>query len=89
LGVLALQGDVEEHEHAFRRAAEELGISIEVVRVKRLEQLNDLRAMAISGGESAVIGLLAGRTELLNALRKRIIDGLPTLGTCACANIHG
>ncbi|MCC6021373.1 MAG: pyridoxal 5'-phosphate synthase glutaminase subunit PdxT [Thermoproteaceae archaeon] len=85
VGVLALQGDVEEHEWAFRKAAEELGVSVRVVRVKRAAELKGLDALAIPGGESTTIGLLAARAGLLDALRDAILGGLPTLGTCAGA----
>jgi len=85
VGVLALQGDVEEHEYAFKAAAKELGLTIEVVKVKRPEQLSDIKAIVIPGGESTTIGSLANRVKLLDVLRERIIDGLPTLGTCAGA----
>ncbi len=84
-GVLALQGDVEEHIYAFRRAAEELGLSVEVVQVKRPGQLGEVDALAIPGGESTTIGALARRAGLLEPLREAIRGGLPTLGTCAGA----
>jgi len=84
-GVLALQGDVEEHAYAFRRAAEELGLSVEVVEVKRPEQLGNVDVLAIPGGESTTIGVLAKRASLLEPLREAVRGGLPTLGTCAGA----
>ena len=85
VGVLALQGDVEEHERAFRAAAEELGVGVEVVRVKEAGQLRDIKALAIPGGESTAIGSLARRVRLLDELKGAIEGGLPTLGTCAGA----
>ncbi|KUO87238.1 MAG: pyridoxal 5'-phosphate synthase glutaminase subunit PdxT [Thermoproteus sp.] len=83
VGVLALQGDVEEHEQAFRKAGEELGVGVDVVKVKEGRQLGDLKALAIPGGESTAIGLLARR--YLEKLRDAVAGGLPTLGTCAGA----
>ncbi|WP_052885872.1 pyridoxal 5'-phosphate synthase glutaminase subunit PdxT [Vulcanisaeta distributa] len=85
VGVLALQGDVEEHEYAIKRASEELGINVDIIRVKKTEQLSDLSALVIPGGESTTIGSLARRVGLLDRLRDSIINGLPTLGTCAGA----
>jgi 5'-phosphate synthase pdxT subunit len=84
-GVLALQGDVEEHREAFRRAAEELGVSLEVVYVKRPAQLKEVNVLAVPGGESTTIGILAKRAGLLEPLRDVVKSGLPTLGTCAGA----
>lgn len=84
-GVLALQGDVEEHIQAFKKAAQELGISIEVIQVKKPQDLREIATLAIPGGESTTIGALAKRTGLLDVLRDAIKEGLPTLGTCAGA----
>ncbi len=83
VGVLALQGDVEEHKEAFLKAGRELGVDVELVEVKKPQHLDGLRAIAIPGGESTTIGILAKRTGLLDALKSKIEDGLPTLGTCA------
>lgn len=85
VGILALQGDVEEHEYAVKRAAEELGVNVGVTRVKRIEHLDGLGALIIPGGESTTIGSLARRNGLIDRLRDLIINGLPTLGTCAGA----
>lgn len=84
-GVLALQGDVEEHGEAFRRAAGELGVSLEVVYVKKPAQLKEVDVLAIPGGESTTIGVLARRVGLLKPLRDAVKSGLPILGTCAGA----
>jgi 5'-phosphate synthase pdxT subunit len=40
-------------------------------------------ALIIPGGESTVMGSLSSVKGILPALRERISDGLPTLGTCA------
>ncbi|MGC9178874.1 MAG: pyridoxal 5'-phosphate synthase glutaminase subunit PdxT [Vulcanisaeta sp.] len=85
VGILALQGDIEEHEYAIKKAAEELGINVDVIRVKRVEHLDGLNALIMPGGESTTIGSLARRNDLINRLREAIINGLPTLGTCAGA----
>lgn len=82
---MALQGDVEEHERAFKKAAAELGFGIDVVKVKEAGQLRDVKALAIPGGESTAIGLLAKRTHLLEELKNAVEGGLPVLGTCAGA----
>jgi 5'-phosphate synthase pdxT subunit len=84
-GILALQGDVEEHREAFRKAAEELGVSVDVVYVKKPAQLKEVDVLAIPGGESTTIGILAKRAGLLEPLRDAVKSGLPTLGTCAGA----
>ncbi|PSN89933.1 pyridoxal 5'-phosphate synthase glutaminase subunit PdxT [Candidatus Marsarchaeota G2 archaeon OSP_D] len=83
LGVLGLQGDVEEHVEAWERAADVLGIQADVVIVKQPNQLEGLTAISIPGGESTVIGSLAENSKLLEKLKEGVLNGLPALGTCA------
>jgi 5'-phosphate synthase pdxT subunit len=75
--VLALQGDVREH------AAAATAAGAEPVLVRFPEELADLDALVIPGGESTTIGKLADRYGLVEPLRRAIGSGLPTLGTCA------
>jgi 5'-phosphate synthase pdxT subunit len=77
VGVLALQGDVREHE----RALDAVGAT--PVRVKRSDELNSVEGLIIPGGESTTIGKLLDRFELLGPLNERISDGMPVYGTCA------
>lgn len=77
VGVLALQGDVREHVNVIAS----LGHAGVAVRYR--EDLDNIDALIIPGGESTTIGKLADRFELLEPMKKRIAEGLPTLGTCA------
>jgi 5'-phosphate synthase pdxT subunit len=77
IGVLALQGDVAEHEAML--AASGANPSL----VKRVEQLDDLDGLVIPGGESTTIGKLLRRFDLLEPLQQRVRDGFPVFGTCA------
>ncbi len=77
VGVLALQGDVREHEMIL------FSLGAEPYRVKRPEHLGDIDALVIPGGESTTIGKMAVRFGLLDPLRSAIEAGLPTYGTCA------
>lgn len=77
IGVLGLQGDVREHV----RALEGAGAATTVV--KRPDELADVDALVIPGGESTTIGKLLDRFELLEPLRERVDEGMPTFGTCA------
>ncbi|UQN28746.1 pyridoxal 5'-phosphate synthase glutaminase subunit PdxT [Brachybacterium kimchii] len=77
VGVLALQGDVREHEAMLR------GLGAHVVRVRRPTDLERLDALVLPGGESSVIDRLSRLTGLRGLLRERVRDGLPVLGTCA------
>jgi len=67
VGVLALQGDVAEHSAAFREVlAERPGSS--VASVRRVEDLADLDALAIPGGESTTISRLIEKNGLYESL---------------------
>lgn len=55
VGILALQGDVSEHISAFESAIQNLGLTIPVVPVRRAEDIPNLIALAIPGGESTTI----------------------------------
>jgi len=85
IGILAVQGDAQEHEYSIKVAAKTLGISVDVVHVKKPRDLAELDGLIITGGESTAIAALASRNGLLDAIRDRIIGGLPVYGTCAGA----
>jgi 5'-phosphate synthase pdxT subunit len=84
IGVLALQGDIEEHEQAIRDSSRSLGFEVDFVRVKRPGDLKGLSGILIPGGESTTIWKLS-QGELMLALRDEILNGLPAMGTCAGA----
>lgn len=83
IGVLGLQGDIEEHVEAWSKATKEEGFQAEISVVKRADQLTGLKALSVPGGESTVMGSLADRTKLLQAVKEAVLGGLPVLGTCA------
>jgi 5'-phosphate synthase pdxT subunit len=77
IGVLALQGDVREHLAAFAS----LGVTARGVR--RPQELADVDALVLPGGESTTIIRLARSFELIEPLCARVADGLPVYGSCA------
>ena len=78
-GVLGLQGDFREHLETFRR------LGVDAVDVRRPEQLDDVDALVIPGGESTTIGKLAAHYGFIPKLRERVADGMSVWGTCAGA----
>ncbi|MFF8651474.1 pyridoxal 5'-phosphate synthase glutaminase subunit PdxT [Streptomyces griseoluteus] len=77
IGVLALQGDVREHLIALAAADA-------VARpVRRPEELAEVDALVLPGGESTTISKLAVLFGLMEPLRARVRAGLPVYGTCA------
>ncbi|HEV2438486.1 MAG TPA: pyridoxal 5'-phosphate synthase glutaminase subunit PdxT [bacterium] len=77
IGVLALQGDVIEHVKILR------GLGVEAVEVRTPEDLAQVDALIIPGGESTTIGKLAVTYGLDRAIPARVRDGMPVYGTCA------
>jgi 5'-phosphate synthase pdxT subunit len=82
IGVLALQGDFREH-LAMLRSISTDDRPIEAYEVRTPDELEAVDALVIPGGESTTIGRLAVLYGLVDAIRARVDDGMPVLGTCA------
>ena len=84
VGILSIQGDIEENSNAIKESFEELGIEGDIVHIKDLSDLGELDGLIIPGGESTVIGMVLFLQGIqVDLLKKKIQDGLPILGTCA------
>ena len=79
IGVLALQGDFAEHLAMLRANG------VDAVEVRTLAQIDGCDGLVIPGGESTTIARLLIAFDMLEPLRERIRNGLPTWGTCAGA----
>jgi 5'-phosphate synthase pdxT subunit len=79
IGVLALQGDFEDHLTMLRA----LGVTARTVR--RVEDLQGLAGLFIPGGESSVMIRLLDERGLRPALLARVEQGMAVMGTCAGA----
>jgi 5'-phosphate synthase pdxT subunit len=77
VGVLSLQGDVREHLGALDAAG------VRAITVRRPSELEAVDGLVLPGGESTTMIKLIEAFDLLDPLRKRIADGLPTYGSCA------
>lgn len=75
IGVLALQGDFQEHCTVLRR------LGVEAVEVRLPEELQGLDGLIIPGGESTTIGKLASGYGLLEPIRE-LSATFPIWGTC-------
>lgn len=78
IGVLALQGSVIEHIRCLREIED-----VQVIEVRKAEQLAGLDGLIIPGGESTTIGKLLEEYQIMEPLRQLIQAGLPVGGTCA------
>jgi len=77
IGVLALQGSVEEHTRTLRR----MGVPTEAVR--RAEQVYEVDGLILPGGESTTLGKLMRKYGIDAAIKERARQGMPIYGTCA------
>ena len=83
IGILAIQGDVQENILSTKAALEELGIEGNVKSVKDPKEISKLDGLIIPGGESTTIGQLSLVNGSLKKIKERIEDGMPVLGICA------
>ncbi|WXG42481.1 MAG: pyridoxal 5'-phosphate synthase glutaminase subunit PdxT [Candidatus Freyarchaeum deiterrae] len=83
IGVLAVQGAIEEHVSMTKLAFKSLNMNGEVLWVKKPKQLEEIQGLIIPGGESTVIGRILETSGLLDAIKKFANDGKPILGTCS------
>lgn len=84
IGILALQGDIEENIVATRDAMSSLSLNAYTTPVRYQKELESVDGLIIPGGESTVIGnLLTLKSGIQTTLQKRLIQGMPAMGTCA------
>jgi pyridoxal 5'-phosphate synthase pdxT subunit len=84
IGILALQGDIEENIVATRDAMSSLSLNAYTTPVRYQKELESVDGLIIPGGESTVIGnLLTLKSGIRTTLQKRLIQGMPAMGTCA------
>jgi pyridoxal 5'-phosphate synthase pdxT subunit len=77
IGVFALQGDVREHLQALT------ALGADAFSVRRPAELERCDGLVLPGGESTTMAKLARTFDLLEPLRARVKEGMPTFGTCA------
>ena len=83
IAILALQGAFAEHQQMLHTLGEES------VLIRNLDDWNafiektDKRGLIIPGGESTAMMRIIRDENLLEPIRKAILDGMPVFGTCA------
>jgi 5'-phosphate synthase pdxT subunit len=76
IGVLAVQGDVEEHVRALERSG------ARAITVKSSSDLEEVAGLVVPGGESTTVMLLLERFGLVEPIVERVRAGMPFWGTC-------
>lgn len=77
VGVLALQGDFQEHCTALQ------GLGVSAAEIRRADQLDAIDALIIPGGESTSMAKLMDAYGMRAPLRAFAGSGRPLWGTCA------
>ncbi|MFB4474866.1 pyridoxal 5'-phosphate synthase glutaminase subunit PdxT [Oceanobacillus caeni] len=77
IGVLGLQGAIEEHVKHIH------DLGLQSLIVKKPEQLKDVNGLILPGGESTTMRKLIDRYRFFEALKEFSNKGIPIFGTCA------
>ncbi|MCX8172639.1 MAG: pyridoxal 5'-phosphate synthase glutaminase subunit PdxT [Archaeoglobaceae archaeon] len=83
VAVIGVQGDVEEHVIAVKKAMRNLGIAGEVSSVRRPGIIPDCDALIIPGGESTTISKLIFSDSIADEILEFAKSGKRVMGTCA------
>jgi 5'-phosphate synthase pdxT subunit len=83
LGVLSIQGDVNENILSIKAAIDALDIDGTVTSVRTPDEISKVDGLVIPGGESTTIGQLSLFNGALKILKEKIEQGMPVLGICA------
>lgn len=83
IGIVGFQGDVSEHADLLRNISRKRNKELEIIDVRKKDQLKDLDGLIIPGGESTTIYKLLNMYGLFHEIKKLGEGGLPVMGTCA------
>jgi pyridoxal 5'-phosphate synthase pdxT subunit len=87
IGVLGIQGDIEENLAATKVALQNMRIKGKVEQVRYHEEVEKVDGLVLPGGESTVVSTLASMQgeggELFQTIKKRVSEGMPIMGICA------
>ena len=86
IGILNLQGDIQEHLEATKNAAQKMNINCNIMKVKTASEVSQCHGLIISGGESTVIGELIKEEGIDQVIKDH---NIAVMGTCAGMVILG
>lgn len=79
IGIIDIQGDVEEHVDAFKL----LDGNLDLVRIKNVGKVSKCDGIVIPGGESTTIGKGLKNKRIFDEIKDFGASGKPIMGTCA------
>ncbi len=83
VGVIAVQGDVTEHEMAIRRAARRHDVDPDVREIRTSGVVPDCDMVLMPGGESTTISRLLRKQGIDGEITSHVEAGNPLFATCA------
>jgi pyridoxal 5'-phosphate synthase pdxT subunit len=87
IGVLGIQGDIEENLAATKVALQNIRIKGNVEQVRYHDEVEKVDGLVLPGGESTVVSTLASMQgeggELFQKIKKQVSEGMPIMGICA------
>lgn len=84
VGVVGIQGAVTEHIYSMKQVFKKTNTPGKVFSIKNKEEIKEIDALIIPGGESTTISRILFQSELHNEIKKRVENkDLPIMGTCA------
>ena len=83
IGVIAIQGNVEEHVIALGNALREADLQAEIIKIKHKGIVGSCDALILPGGESTTLGRLLKREGIADEIKTAAKAGIPIMGTCA------
>jgi 5'-phosphate synthase pdxT subunit len=83
IGVIAIQGNVEEHVESLRSALKQANRKADIITIKHGGIVPTCDAIIIPGGESTTLGRFMDREGIASELRNAARSGVPIMGTCA------
>jgi 5'-phosphate synthase pdxT subunit len=83
IGVIAIQGNVEEHVESFRNALKQANREADIIKIKHPGLVPTCDALIIPGGESTTLGRSMEREGIASEIRAAANAGVAIMGTCA------
>jgi len=84
IGVLGVQGDIEENIAATKDTLKHMRVKGSVESVRYSEEIEKVDSLIIPGGESGVISLLVAiQGGAFQTVKRLVSNGMPVMGTCA------
>jgi 5'-phosphate synthase pdxT subunit len=83
IGVIAIQGNVEEHVESLRSALKQANRQADIIKIKHTGIVPTIDALIIPGGESTTVGRFMEREGIASEIRNASKKGVAIMGTCA------